>query len=58
MAKLLIKNGQNGCFLKKIMAKITQCFNYGNFIGVSNCSEGSICFAEKMWSCQRSKFVP
>jgi len=58
MAKILIKKGQNGCFLKKLWPKpqnvLTMVISI--FIGVSNCLESSIFFAKKMWFCQRSNF--
>jgi len=50
MVKILLKNGQNGCFLKKLWPKSQNVFTMviSIFIGVSNCSEGSIFFAEIM----------
>jgi len=60
MAKILIKNGQNCWFLKKLSPKSQYILTMAIaiFIGVSNWSKDSICFAEKMWFCQRSKFLP
>jgi len=60
MAKMLIKNGQNGCFLKMLWPKSQNVLTMviSVFIRVSNYSEGSIFFAEKMWFCQRSNFFP
>jgi len=56
MAKILIKNGQNGCFLKKLWPKSQNVLTMviAIFIGVSNCLEGSIFFVKKMWFCERS----
>jgi len=54
------KNGQNGCFLKKVMAKITKSFNYGNF-HIHRCLKlfgSQYIFCQKTWFCQRSKFYP
>jgi len=41
-------------FLENVMAKITNVLTIAIsiFIGVSNCLEGSIFFAKKMWFCQ------
>ena len=54
------KNGQNCCFLKKLWPKsqyvLTMAISI--FRGVSNWSKGSIFFADKMWFCLRSKFLP
>jgi len=49
MAKILIKNGQNGCFLKKLWPKsqYVSTMAISIFMTVSNCSEGSIFFAKK-----------
>jgi len=63
MAKILIKNSQNGCFLKKLWPKsqyhvLTIAMSIFIIIGVLNYLESSIFFAEKMWFCQRSKFYP
>jgi len=40
------------------MARITNCFNCGNFhfIGVSNCLEGSIPFAKKYGFAKEASF--
>jgi len=51
------KNGQNGF---KVMAKITKCFNYGNF-HIHRCLKlfgKQYAFCQKMWFCQRSNFLP
>jgi len=49
MAKILKKDGQNGCFLKKLWPKsqtvLTMAISI--FIGISNCLEGSIFFAKR-----------
>ena len=49
MAKILIKNGQNSWFLKKLWPKsqIFLTMIIYIFIGVSNCLESSIFFAKK-----------
>jgi len=54
------KNGQNGCFLKKLWPKPQNVSTIviSILIGVSNCLEDSIFFAKKMWFCQISKFLP
>ena len=54
------KNGQHGCVLKKLRQKLQNVLTMviSIFIRVSNCLEGSIFFAEKMWFRQRSKFYP
>ena len=47
-------------FFENVMAKITKCFNYGNF-HINWCIKlfgDSIFFVEEMWFCQRSKFLP
>jgi len=58
MAKILIKNGQNGCFLKTLWPKLENVLTtlISIFMGFSNFAEDSIFFAEKIWFCQRSKF--
>jgi len=50
MAKILIKNGQNGCFLKKLWPKSQNFLTMViyMFIDVSNCLEGSIFFAKNV----------
>jgi len=49
MAKILVKNGQNLCFLKTLWPKSQNVLTIAIsvFIGVSNCLEGSIFFAKK-----------
>jgi len=58
MAKIMIKNGQNGCFSKTLRTKLQNVLTMliSIFMGLSNFSEDSIFFAEKIWFCQRSKF--
>jgi len=58
MAKILTKNGQNGCFLKTLWPKLQNVLTMliSIFMEFSNGSEGSIFFAEKIWFSQRSKF--
>jgi len=49
-------------FLKKLWPKSQNVLSLTIvipiFTGVSKYSEGSIFFAQKMWFCQRSKFLP
>jgi len=54
----MIKNGQNGCFSKTLRTKLQNVLTMliSIFMGLSNFSEDSIFFAEKIWFCQRSKF--
>jgi len=49
MAKILIRNDQKSCFLKKLWPKlqIVLTMVIFIFIEVSNCSEDSVFFAEK-----------
>jgi len=58
MAKILIKNDQNGCFLKMLWPKLQNVLTMllSIFMGFSNFSKDSIIFAEKIWFCQRRKF--
>jgi len=51
MAKILIKNGQNGCFLENVWPKIENVLTMVIYIllGVLKCSEGRIFSAEKIW---------
>ena len=60
MAKILIKNIENGCFLKRLQPKSQNVLTLliSIFIGVSNCSEGSIFFAEKMYFAKEIGFYP
>jgi len=59
MAKTLIKNYQNSCFLKTLWPKLHNVLTMliSIFMGFSNFSEDSIFFAEKNWFCQRRKFL-
>jgi len=60
MVNILIKNGQNGCFSKKLWPKSQNVLTMviSIFIGVSNCSENSIFFAEKCGFTKEARFYP
>jgi len=60
MTKILIKNGQSGCFLKKVMAKNAKCFYYGNLYNHRELKmlRRHYPFAAKIWFGQESKFWP
>jgi len=60
MAKILIENGQNGCFLKMLWPKLHNPSTTVIYIIAedSKYSEGSVFFVDKIWCCQRSKFCP
>jgi len=49
MTKILIKNGQNGCFLKKLWPKSQNVLTMviSIFIDISNCLEDNIFFAKE-----------
>jgi len=60
MAKILIKNGQNGCFLKTLRPKpqnvLTMVISI--FIGVSDCSEAVYFLPKKCGFAKEASFYP
>jgi len=60
MAKILIKNGLNGCFFIKLWPKLQNVLTMviSIFIGVSNCSEDSIFFSEECGFAKEASFYP
>jgi len=60
MAKILIKNGQNGCFLKTLRPKSQNVLTMviSIFIGVSDCSEAVYFLPKKCGFAKEASFYP
>jgi len=60
MAKILIKNGQNICFLKKLWTKMQNIFTMVIYIiiGKSKCFEGTIFLPKRSGLAKEASFDP